>query len=136
MFHKRPNVTLRPRQTRPDSAGLLPRLYVTNMHPYNKTHSSLGKAICTPMDDIPLRQLCTHNASELLIESTHRNTSNSARSHYDINTVIHINLITMNNASLSHNSTYRGFGAERRQAHFLVKWSYMYVHKQMHTYII
>ena len=35
-----------------------------------------------------------------------QNTPNSARSHYDINSVIHIHLITMNNASLSHNSTY------------------------------
>ena len=35
-----------------------------------------------------------------------QNTPNSARSHYDINSVIHIHLITTNNASLSHNSTH------------------------------
>ena len=33
-----------------------------------------------------------------------QNTPNSARSHYDINSGIHINLITTNNTSLSHNS--------------------------------
>ena len=45
MFHKRSNVTPRPRRALPDSAGLPPGLYATNMRPYNKTHSSLGKAI-------------------------------------------------------------------------------------------
>ena len=33
-----------------------------------------------------------------------QNTPNSARSHYNINSGIHINLITINNASSSHNS--------------------------------
>ena len=66
------NVTLHHRRTLLDSAGLPPGLYATNMRPYNKTHSSLGKATCAPSDDIPLLQLCTHNASELIIESTHR----------------------------------------------------------------
>ena len=35
-----------------------------------------------------------------------QNTPNSARSHCNINSGIHINLITINNASLSHNSTH------------------------------
>ena len=35
-----------------------------------------------------------------------QNIPNSARSHYDINSVIHMNLITTNNVSLSHNSTH------------------------------
>ena len=35
-----------------------------------------------------------------------KNTPNSARSHYDINSGIHIHLITINNASLSHNSNH------------------------------
>ena len=42
-----------------------------------------------------------------------QNTPNSARSHYNINSVIHINLITMKNASLSHNSTYTRLLQER-----------------------
>ena len=35
-----------------------------------------------------------------------QNTPNSARSHYDINSVIHIHLITINNVSFSHSSAH------------------------------
>ena len=63
MFHTIQTVTIRPRRTLPDSAGLPPVLSSTNMCPYNKTHSSLGKAnlrrSCAPSDYISLRQFCT-----------------------------------------------------------------------------
>ena len=108
MFHTLQTVTIRPRRTLPDSAGLLPGLSSTNMCPYNKTHSSLEKAnlrrSCAPSDYISLRQLCTQQRGRTNIWIYTPNTPNSARSHYSTNSGIRINLITINNASLSHNS--------------------------------
>ena len=46
-----------------------------------------------------------------------QNTPNSARSHYNINSGIHINLITINNASLSHNSKHVRLLQERMLNH-------------------
>ena len=43
MFHTLQTVTIRPRRTLPDSAGLPPGLSSTDMRPYNKTNSSLRK---------------------------------------------------------------------------------------------
>ena len=50
------------------------------------------------------QQLCTQQCVRANMRIDTQNTPNSARSHYNINTVIRINLITINNASLSHNS--------------------------------
>ena len=78
MFHKRPNVTLRPRRTG-----------------YLHTHGRYSFATA-------LYTQCVRANNQFDTQ----NTPNSARSHYNINSGIHINLITMNNTSLSHNSTY------------------------------
>ena len=43
MFHTPQTITIRPRQTLPDSAGLPPGLSPSNRRPCNKTHSSLRK---------------------------------------------------------------------------------------------
>ena len=75
------------------------------MHPYNK--KGYLRRSCSPWDDIPLQQLCTQQCVST------QNTPNSARSHCDINSVIHINMITINNASLSHNLIYVRFLQER-----------------------
>ena len=109
MFHTLQTVTIRPRWTLPDSAGLPPGLSSTKLCPYNKTHSSLGKASsllrsCAPSDYISLRQLCTQQRGRTSIWIYTQNTPNSARSHYNISSGIHTYMTTINNASLSHNS--------------------------------
>ena len=93
MFHKRPNASLRPRWTLPDSAGLPPGLYATYISIYNEPHSS-------HQHDCSVQRV---RADKLLGTQI---TPNSARSHYNINSVTPIYLIIMNSASLSYNSTY------------------------------
>ena len=110
MFHKRQKITIRPCRTLPDSAGLPPGLYSTR--PNNQTHSSLGKANCAAPAHprtISLYSSSAHNnVSGLICESTHRTLPTQL--HVDHTIKQHkfrvINLITINNASLSHNSTH------------------------------
>ena len=66
---KRPNASLRPRLTLPDSAGLPPGLYATNIRSYKEPHS-LGQDICAALAHprtIFLYVISVHhNASELI----------------------------------------------------------------------
>ena len=102
MFHKRPNVTQRPRRTLPDSyPDSMPLICVltTSTTPHSEGYLSTHR-----------RYSFTAALYTQCVRANNRfdtqNTPTSARSHNNINSVIHINLITMNNASLSHNSTY------------------------------
>ena len=110
MFHKRPNASLRPRLTLPDSADLPPGFYATYISIYNEPHSSLRQDICAApahprmifLNDSSVH----HNASDLISYSAHRSLPTQLDHTYNINSVKPIYQIIMNNASLSYNSTY------------------------------
>ena len=77
------------------------------------------ESLSQPISDVyyPMCMIATsvhNNVAELICESTHRTLPTLARSHYNINSGIHINLITINNASLSHNSKHVRLLQERR----------------------
>ena len=97
--------TLEPTQ---HNSHWLPRANPERLNTRNKTHSSLGKGYlrrsCAPSDDISLQQLCAQQCGRTNMRIYTQNTPNSARSHYGIHSGIHINLITINNTTLSHNS--------------------------------
>ena len=94
MFHTLWTVTIRPRRTLQDSAGLPPGLYSPNTCPSNKI---LGWYLLTSA-----LTMCQNRNIRIYAQHT----PNSARSHYITNSGIHIYLITSNNASLCHNSKY------------------------------
>ena len=108
MFHAPQTITMRPRRTLPDSAGLPPDslplmcVFTTRHTPhFRKAHLRRSAHPRT----ITLYGSSVHNnVAEPAYESTHRTLP--TRSHYDINSGIHIYLTTINNASLSHNSNY------------------------------
>ena len=107
MFHALQSTTIRPRRTLPDS---LPHSPPLQWILFGNTQSSLGKASlpllrsCTPSDYIFLRQLCTQQRDRISIWIYTRKTSNSDKSHYNMNSWIYISLTTINNAYLSRNS--------------------------------
>ena len=69
MFHTPQTITMRPRPTLLDSAGLPPGLSSTNMRPYNKTHSSLRTG-CAAQSAPLLRTLRLYLFTEALYTTT------------------------------------------------------------------
>ena len=102
MFHKCPNVTLHPRRALPDSfpdSTPLICTLTTRTTPHSEGYlSTHGRYSFTAA-------LYTH-CVRLNYRFDTQNTPNSARSHYNINSVTYINLVTIKNTYLSHNSTY------------------------------
>ena len=91
-----------PQASLPDSTPLICVL-IARHTPHSENYL---RRSCAPSDDISLGQLCSQQCVRTNMRIYTQNTPNSARSHYNINSGIHINLITINNASLSHNSTH------------------------------
>ena len=92
-----------PQVSLPDSPPLI--CVLTTRHTPHLGKANLRRS-CAPSDYISSRQLCTQQRGRTSIWIYTQSTPNSARSHYDINSGIHIYLTTINNASLSHNSKY------------------------------
>ena len=83
-----------------------PRAIPERLNTCNKTHSSLGQAICAAPAHprtISLYSSSTQQYGRTNMRIYTQNTPNSAILHYHKNSGVHINLITINNASLSHN---------------------------------
>ena len=92
-----------PQASLPDSLPLI--CVLTTRHTPHFGNANLRRS-CAPSDYISLRQLCTQQRGRTSIWIYTKNTPNSARLRYNINSGIHIYLTTINNASLSHNSKY------------------------------